>query len=177
MAGSGKPPCQRQHSTLIGSSVFLRPLDVASGLPFDEEQALLSSMGSLRASTGWTRVAPVLAGSAAIPDGVWVGCREVELDRLSRRLAIRWLEAPLPPRSPATRRIAAMRPPPPPPSVGLALTRLVGLLMRDVALTHDEVVGLKGGLLASEAAPIGTTRLNDWRLAKETKWNSSPPYH
>ena len=49
-----------------------------------------------------------------------------------------------------------------PPSAGLALTRLVGLLMRDVALTRDEVVGLMAGLLTSEAAPTGTTRLSDW---------------
>ncbi len=45
--------------------------------------------------------------------------------------------------------------------MGLALTRLVGLLMRDVALTRDEVVGLMAGLLTSEAAPTGTTRLAD----------------
>ena len=49
-----------------------------------------------------------------------------------------------------------------PPSAGLALTRLVGLLMRDVALTRDEVVGLMAGLLTSGAAPTGTTRLADW---------------
>ena len=49
-----------------------------------------------------------------------------------------------------------------PPSVGLALTRLVGLLMRDMALTRDEVDGLMAGLLTSEAAPTGTTRLCDW---------------
>ena len=51
-----------------------------------------------------------------------------------------------------------------PPSAGLALTRLVGLLMRDVALTRDEVVGLMAGLLTSEAAPTGTTRLADWLM-------------
>ena len=45
--------------------------------------------------------------------------------------------------------------------MGLALTRLVGLLMRHVALTRDEVVGLMAGLLTSEAAPTGTTRLAD----------------
>ena len=50
----------------------------------------------------------------------------------------------------------------PPPSVGLALTRLVGLLMRDMALTHDEVVGLMDGLLTSGEPPTGTTRLSDW---------------
>ena len=49
-----------------------------------------------------------------------------------------------------------------PPSVGLALTGLVGLLMRDVALTRDEVVGLMAGLLTSEAAPTGTTMLSGW---------------
>ncbi len=49
-----------------------------------------------------------------------------------------------------------------PPSVGLTLTRLVGLLMRDVALTRDEVDGLMAGLLTSTAAPTGTTRLSDW---------------
>ena len=48
------------------------------------------------------------------------------------------------------------------PSVGLALTGLVGLLMRDVALTGDEVAGLMAGLLTSEAAPTGATLLGDW---------------
>ena len=49
-----------------------------------------------------------------------------------------------------------------PPRVGLALTGLVGLLMRDTALTRDEVIGLMAGLLTSEAQPTGTTRLSDW---------------
>ena len=49
-----------------------------------------------------------------------------------------------------------------PPRVGLALTGLVGLLMRDMALTHDEVVGLMDGLLTSDEPPTGTTRLSDW---------------
>ena len=49
-----------------------------------------------------------------------------------------------------------------PPRVGLALTGLVGLLMRDMALTRDEVDGLMAGLLTSEAVPTGTTRLSDW---------------
>ena len=49
-----------------------------------------------------------------------------------------------------------------PPRVGLALTGLVGLLMRDMALTHDEVVGLMAGLLTSQAVPTGTTRLAEW---------------
>lgn len=41
---------------------------------------------------------------------------------------------------------------------GLALTRLVGALKRDVALTTDEVAGLMAGLLTSGAAPTGATR-------------------
>ena len=48
------------------------------------------------------------------------------------------------------------------PSLGFALTRLVGLLLRDVVLTRDEVDGLMAGLLTSQAAPAGTTRLGDW---------------
>ncbi len=49
-----------------------------------------------------------------------------------------------------------------PPRVGLALPWLVGLLMRDTALTHEEVVGLMAGLLTSDEPPTGTTRLADW---------------
>ena len=41
-----------------------------------------------------------------------------------------------------------------PPSLGFAMTRLVGLLLRDVVMTKDEVDGLMAGLLASHAAPI-----------------------
>ena len=49
-----------------------------------------------------------------------------------------------------------------PPRVGLALTGLVGLMMRDMVLTNDEVVGLIAGLLTSGDPPTGTTRLSDW---------------
>ena len=49
-----------------------------------------------------------------------------------------------------------------PPRVGLALTGLVGLLMRDMAFTRDEVVGLMDGLLTSDEPLTGTTRLTDW---------------
>ena len=54
-----------------------------------------------------------------------------------------------------------------PPSMGFALTRLFGLL-RDVALTRDEVDGLTAGLLTSHAAPDGTTRLIE-RLSKNVE--------
>ena len=49
-----------------------------------------------------------------------------------------------------------------PPSLGFALTRLVGLMLRDVVLTRDEVDGLMAGLLTSAEPPTGTTRLADW---------------
>ena len=48
-----------------------------------------------------------------------------------------------------------------PPSLGFAMTRLVGLLLRDVVLTRDEVDGLMTGLLTSHAVPAGT-RLGEW---------------
>ena len=50
------------------------------------------------------------------------------------------------------------------PSVGFALTRLAGLLLRDVALTRDEVDGLMAGLLTTGAKPTGITRLEDWLI-------------
>ena len=49
-----------------------------------------------------------------------------------------------------------------PPSLGFALTRLVGLLLRDLVLSRDEVDGLMAGLLSSGSAPKGTIRLGDW---------------
>ena len=49
-----------------------------------------------------------------------------------------------------------------PASPGFALTRLVGLLLRDVVLSRDEVDGLMAGLLTSDSAPIGITRPGDW---------------
>ena len=49
-----------------------------------------------------------------------------------------------------------------PPTLGLTLTSIVGLLVRDVVLTRDEVDGLMAGLLTSESPPTGTTRITDW---------------
>ena len=49
-----------------------------------------------------------------------------------------------------------------PPSLGFALTRLVGVMLRDVVLTPDEVDGLMAGLQTSNSTPLGTTALNDW---------------
>ena len=50
-----------------------------------------------------------------------------------------------------------------PPSAGLFPDpRLVGLLLRDVVLTRDEVDGLMAGLLTSGAAPTATAKVGDW---------------
>ena len=49
-----------------------------------------------------------------------------------------------------------------PASLGLALTQMVGLLLRDMVLTRDEVDGLMAGLLTSDTTPAGVTRLEDW---------------
>ena len=48
-----------------------------------------------------------------------------------------------------------------PASLGFALTRLVGLPLRDVVLSRDEVDGLMAGLLTSDGTPTGTPRLPD----------------
>ena len=48
------------------------------------------------------------------------------------------------------------------PSLGFALTRLVGLQVRDTALTCDKVDGLMAWLLTSRATMAGTTSLGDW---------------
>ena len=50
-----------------------------------------------------------------------------------------------------------------PAFLGFALTRLVGLLLRDVVvLTRDEVDGLMAELLTSGSAPTGTNKLSSW---------------
>jgi uncharacterized protein YbjT (DUF2867 family) len=49
-----------------------------------------------------------------------------------------------------------------PPSLGITLGKVIGLAVRDVLLTRDELQGLMTGLLTSEQAPTGTTRFSDW---------------
>ena len=48
------------------------------------------------------------------------------------------------------------------PALGLALTGLVGLLIRDVVLTRDEIDGLTASLLTSDGPATGTTSLSEW---------------
>lgn len=47
-------------------------------------------------------------------------------------------------------------------SLGFGLTRLVGMLLREVVPNCDEVVGLKAGLATSGSAPPGGIALGDW---------------
>ena len=44
----------------------------------------------------------------------------------------------------------------------LAAARLIGLVVRDVVLTRDEVTELQSGLMTSSAPPTGRVRLGDW---------------
>ena len=49
-----------------------------------------------------------------------------------------------------------------PPSLGFALTRLVGLLLRYVVLTREEVDGLMAGLPTSSDSPARKTKFGNW---------------
>ena len=49
-----------------------------------------------------------------------------------------------------------------PPWLALFLARLIGLVVRDVILTQDEMNGLKSGLLVSPGRPTGETHLSQW---------------
>lgn len=49
-----------------------------------------------------------------------------------------------------------------PPRVAFALVRLLGVLVRDVVLTWEEVRGLMAGLLTSAEPPRGRIRLGAW---------------
>ena len=49
-----------------------------------------------------------------------------------------------------------------PAYLGFAVTRMVGLKLRDVVLTRYEFDGLMVGLLTSKAGPTGSTLLRDW---------------
>jgi uncharacterized protein YbjT (DUF2867 family) len=49
-----------------------------------------------------------------------------------------------------------------PPAAALSLASAVGLAVRDVVLTRDELRGLMDGLLVSGDPPAGTRRLSDW---------------
>jgi len=46
--------------------------------------------------------------------------------------------------------------------LGYLVARIVGLFVRDVVLTHDEIAGLTANLLASDAPSMGSISLSDW---------------
>ncbi len=48
------------------------------------------------------------------------------------------------------------------PELGYWGCKIVGLLMRDVTITRDEIQGLMEGRLCVDAPPLGTTRLTEW---------------
>lgn len=49
-----------------------------------------------------------------------------------------------------------------PGAVGLTLTQVAGLALRDVVLTPDELVGLQASLLVSGAPPLGRDSFAEW---------------
>ena len=46
--------------------------------------------------------------------------------------------------------------------LGYAVSRILGMLVRDVVITKDEIEGLTAGLLYVDAPPTGTTVLTEW---------------
>jgi NADH dehydrogenase len=52
-----------------------------------------------------------------------------------------------------------------PPALVLATTSVIGLAVRDVVLTRDEIRELSGSLLTSSARPTCPTRFSDWLAA------------
>jgi NADH dehydrogenase len=52
-----------------------------------------------------------------------------------------------------------------PPRLALLASQAIGVALRDVILTRDEVDGLRAGLLESRAPTAGSTRLSDWLAA------------
>jgi NADH dehydrogenase len=68
-----------------------------------------------------------------------------------------------------------------PPIVALRLSQVIGLAVRDVVLTADEVHGLVADLLVTESAPAGRTKLSEWLEAKRDvvgrRWVSELALH
>ena len=49
-----------------------------------------------------------------------------------------------------------------PPAVALAAARLIGLVVRDVVVTKDELEGLMANLVVTDGPATGQRRLSDW---------------
>lgn len=56
-----------------------------------------------------------------------------------------------------------------PPPLAYIGGRALGVVLRDVVLTRDELDGLTTGLLASHEPPLGTTRFTSW-LEESASW-------
>jgi NADH dehydrogenase len=52
-----------------------------------------------------------------------------------------------------------------PPRLALLMSQIIGVGLRDVVLTPDEVRGLTADLLATASPPAGQTRLSEWLTA------------
>ena len=51
-----------------------------------------------------------------------------------------------------------------PPAIGLMMSRLVGLFVRDVVVTREEIAGLMDNLLVTASPAAGRTALSAWVL-------------
>ena len=60
-----------------------------------------------------------------------------------------------------------------PARVAYAVAGIIGVLVRDMVLTWDEVGGLMADLLVSARAPTGTTRLSNWLAANVPRVGAS----
>lgn len=60
-----------------------------------------------------------------------------------------------------------------PPPLMAAAARGLGLLVRDVVLTRDEIEGLMAGLLVSRDPPLGRIAFGEWLLAHKTSLGRS----
>jgi NADH dehydrogenase len=49
-----------------------------------------------------------------------------------------------------------------PPELGYWACRVIGLMVRDVVITRQEIRGLMQGRLCVDAPPLGTTKLSEW---------------
>jgi NADH dehydrogenase len=60
-----------------------------------------------------------------------------------------------------------------PASLGLVCGRILGLFLRDVLLTRNELKGLMDEMLTSEQAPNGMTKFSDWLEENKSTVGSS----
>ena len=56
-----------------------------------------------------------------------------------------------------------------PPMLGYYGSKMIGLFVRDVVLTRDEVTGLMTDFLVTDSPPTGSTRLSEW-VSENSSW-------